>query len=336
MQRTVFSSLALFVILVAALLLSVSAADAASPVTKAQPGPAAGTTAGSSGGGTTAQAPETLASPTEASVSRIESIAPGSPAAAPEPENAAPEQTLYPGVQNIHVQSGGDDTPKVSLNYPAFRVSAVDADIRAWAEGVTRSYEEEVRTSVSPDGEKPDSFGVWDLTGMYSLERPSAKVVSITFNVYSYTGGAHGNLVITCRNYDLATGRRLDFADLFKDPEKALELMSALSRESLTKSLGEESDEEMIREGTSPDMRNFGELSLTPAGINIQFQPYQVGPWSAGPQQVEMPLEALAPAGPEPVIWPSGAKDASKPDAARPTPAEGAAKKAAESTGQRP
>ncbi|WP_291358464.1 DUF3298 and DUF4163 domain-containing protein [Desulfovibrio sp.] len=255
-------------------------------------------------------------------MSRIESIAQESPAAAPEPENAAPEQTVYPGVMNVHLQSGGGGTPKVSLNYPAFRVEAVDADIRAWAEGVMRSYEEEVRASIAPDGEKPGSYGVWDLTGMYSLERPSPKVVSVIFNVYSYTGGAHGNLVITCRNYDLASGKRLDFADLFKDPEKALELMSAYARESLTKSLGEESDEEMIREGTAPELTNFGELALTPAGVTIQFQPYQVGPWSAGPQQVEMPLAALAAAGPEPAVWPDAATAAKAENAAATPPAK--------------
>ncbi|MDE7371318.1 MAG: DUF3298 and DUF4163 domain-containing protein, partial [Desulfovibrio sp.] len=169
---------------------------------------------------------------------------------------------------------------------------------------------------------KPGRYGVWDLTGMYSLARPSPKVVSVIFNVYSYTGGAHGNLVITCRNYDLATGKRLDFADLFKDPEKALELMSAYARESLTKSLGEESDEEMIREGTAPELTNFGELALTPAGVTIQFQPYQVGPWSAGPQQVEMPLAALAAAGPEVAVWPDAATAAKAEGAAATPPAK--------------
>lgn len=310
MQRTAFSSLALFVILMAALLLTAPRAEAASA-------DAAASTAGAPADA--AKAAATDAASPEASVSRIESIAQESPAAAPEPENAAPEQTVYPGVMNVHLQSGGDGTPKVSLNYPAFRVEAVDADIRAWAESVMRSYEEEVRAGIAPDGEKPGSYGVWELSGMYSLERPSPKVVSIIFNVFSYTGGAHGNLVITCRNYDLATGKRLDFADLFKDPEKALELMSAYARESLTKSLGEESDEEMIREGTAPELTNFGELALTPAGITIQFQPYQVGPWSAGPQQVEMPLAALAAAGPEPAVWADAAKSP-KSEGAAPTP----------------
>lgn len=300
MQRTAFFPLTLVVILLAAMLFTVARVDAAAP---AKPAGEAAASAGASKAAAQAQ----TAPADEASVSHIESIAQDSPAAAPEPENAAPEQTLYPGVQNVHLQSGGDGTPKLSLNYPAFRVKAVDDDIRAWADSVIQSYEEEVRGSIGPDGEKPGSYGVWDLTGMYSLERPSPKVVSIIFNVYSYTGGAHGNLIITCRNYDLASGKRLEFADLFKDREKALELMSAFARESLTRSLVEESDEEMIREGTAPEMRNFSELALTPAGVTIQFQPYQVGPWSAGPQQVEMPLADLAAAGPEAAIWPEAA-----------------------------
>ena len=299
MQRTAFFPLTLVVILLAALCFTVARVDAAAPAKAAGEATAAASEAAKAD----AQA-QNAAPADEASVSRIESIAQDSPAAAPEPENAAPEQTIYPGVQNVHLQSGGDGTPKLSLNYPAFRVKAVDDDIRAWADSVIQSYEEEVRGSIGPDGEKPGSYGVWDLTGMYSLERPSPKVVSIIFNVYSYTGGAHGNLVITCRNYDVASGKRLEFADLFKDPEKALELMSAFARQSLTRSLGEESDEEMIREGTAPEMRNFGELALTPAGVTIQFQPYQVGPWSAGPQQVEMSLADLAAAGPEAAVWP--------------------------------
>ena len=314
MQRTAFSPLALLMILLAALLLTAPRAEAAeAPMRPSDSTAAPAETAKAAG--EKAAAPETSATSPEASVSRIESIAQEGPAAAPEPENAAPEQTIYPGVLNIHLQGGGDGSPKLSLNYPAFRSEAVDADIRTWAEGVLRSYEEEVRAGIAPDGEKPGSYGVWDLTGMYSLERPSPKVVSIIFNIYSYTGGAHGNLVISCRNYDLESGKRLDFADLFKDPEKALELMSAYARESLTRSLGEESDEEMIREGTAPELNNFGELALTPAGVTIQFQPYQVGPWSAGPQQVEMPLAALAAAGPEAAVWPDAAR-APKADAA--------------------
>ena len=205
---------------------------------------------------------------------------------------------------NERIQRGGNGNPAVSLYYPVLHQAAVDEAIRRWAMDVADAYEKEVSKADGPDGEKPSSYGMWDLTGLFELSRPSEDVVSVTFSVYSYTGGAHGNLEITCLNYDLRTGRRLDLADLFKDPEKALQLMSAWSQKELARSLGEDTDEDMIRDGVAPDLRNFANLTLTPQGLRIEFQPYQVAPWAAGPQRVDMPLAELAAAGPEARIWP--------------------------------
>ena len=171
----------------------------------------------------------------------------------PDEENSAPEQTVYPDVINERIQRGGDGKPALSLYYPVLRHAVVDADIRHWVTGVADAYEEEVgRAAEEPDGEKPASYGMWDLTGLFELSRPSEGVVSLTFNVYSYSGGAHGNLEITCLNYDLRAGRRLSLADMFKNPEKALQLMSAWSRKELARTLGEDADEDMIRDGVAP------------------------------------------------------------------------------------
>jgi ABC-type nitrate/sulfonate/bicarbonate transport system ATPase subunit len=59
----------------------------------------------------------------------------------------------------------------------------------------------------------------------------------------------------------------------------------------------------MIREGTEPVIENFSSLALTPKGICVYFQPYQVAPWAAGAQNVTVPLEALAEAGPLLRLW---------------------------------
>ena len=61
---------------------------------------------------------------------------------------------------------------------------------------------------------------------------------------------------------------------------------------------------QMLKDGTEPLVENFSSLTLTPEGICINFQPYQVAPWAAGPQRVDMPLAELAAAGPEARIWP--------------------------------
>ena len=46
--------------------------------------------------------------------------------------------------------------------------------------------------------------------------------------------------------------------------------------------------------GYTPEAENFSSFALTPEGIRIFFQPYQVAPWAAGSQVVDIPLDALA------------------------------------------
>ena len=123
-----------------------------------------------------------------------EETPPPADSAAPDTEDSGPEQAVYPDVLNEHIQRGGNGNPAVSLYYPVLHQTAVDEAIRRWATDVADAYEKEVGKADGPDGEKPSSYGMWDLTGLFELTRPSEGVVSVTFSVYSYTGGAHGNL----------------------------------------------------------------------------------------------------------------------------------------------
>lgn len=225
-----------------------------------------------------------------------------------EPDSGAPEQPAYPGVTNNVLKRGGDGAPALLINYPAFVNNSVNDAMRSFALEQADDYEKDIQESLGPDDEKPANYSTWELSGFYTVEKPNPDVASVTFNIYSYSGGAHGNLFIRCLNYDLVTGRQLVFDNLFKDREKALQLLSEISGAKLRAELGEEADEEMIKAGSAPDLNNFLNLSLAPQGLFIEFQPYQVGPWSIGPQRVEITLADLAAAGPNPAIWPDAAK----------------------------
>lgn len=214
------------------------------------------------------------------------------------------EQKIYPGVENRLFKSGTPDEPHVTIYYPAFGNEKVDEIMREFAVTQGADYEKSIQDAFAPDEEKPDSYEMWEMTGMYTLsERPSPEIVSVTFNIYSYTGGAHGNIAIQCINASLATGKQLEFADLFGDTTRALEILSRLSEEKLRAELGDEADDEMLRNGTTPELNNFLNLSLNPGGLSVDFQPYQVGPWSIGVQKVQISLEELAEAKPNPSIW---------------------------------
>lgn len=223
-------------------------------------------------------------------------------------DNSAHLQAKYPGVENKLLQTGGNGTPASSLWYPQIGNVKVDTALKDFVDAQAKEYEDELKDSLGENGEKPESWSSWEQTGFFTLERPSPDIVSITFNVYSYIGGAHGQIVICVLNFNLKTGQQLGLADLFAEPQKAITIMSELCASRLTKTLGEDADEEMIKDGTEPVEANFSNISLLPDGVAVEFQPYQVGPWSIGQQQVKLTLEDLAPARPNPFIWPTAAK----------------------------
>jgi len=142
-----------------------------------------------------------------------------------------------------------------------------------------------------------------ELMGSYTLTRPSANALSIVFEIWTYTGGAHGNLDVIPLTYSLLSGQRLGLVDIFENVDKALEIMSAVSRKELATRLGGGRVDSMIHDGTEPLADNFSALALVPGGVRVYFQPYQVAPWAAGTQRVFIPLEKLAPAGPLHLLW---------------------------------
>ena len=101
----------------------------------------------------------------------------------------------------------------------------------------------------------------------------------------------------------MKSGALIDLYDVFENLDTALDVMSRYCTKALTKSLGDMYNDDMLRSGTAPEAENFSSFALTPEGIRIFFQPYQVAPWAAGSQVVDIPLDALADAGPRLSLW---------------------------------
>ena len=212
----------------------------------------------------------------------------------------------------VEDKADGDFVPvTISLNYPAFGQAAIDNDIREWAASIADAFEKHFDGTILAPIDVPDDGDMidtdkaepapvsLDLQASYTVSRPSGNAVSITFELWNYTGGPSGNMDIITLNYSLITGQRLDLVDLFELPETALELMSTYARRELGKSMGGQ----RLMTGTEALPENFASLTLTPEGIRIHFQPYQVAGWEMGAQEVDMPLSELAPAGPLLTLW---------------------------------
>lgn len=225
-----------------------------------------------------------------------------------------PDDSIQPGKPNIHI------------NYPSIGNFHIDSDIRQWVneiaeafenhliiqrttqimasddtdEGLSGFYLDDDLNSSGNDSGQQNEFELW---GNYKVSRPSDSAISITFELWNYTGSGAANLDIITLNYSLLTGQRLGLVDIFEKPDTALELMSNWAREKLAPKLGINRASQMLLDGTAPLVENFSSLTLMPNGICINFQPYQVASWDAGIQKVLIPLDALTSSMPLLALW---------------------------------
>ncbi len=187
-----------------------------------------------------------------------------------------------------------DQAVSIDIHYPLTGYAHVDRDIRDWAEQLAQSF--------GTLGAEPHT-SPYELSTSYILTSPSAQYLSLVWQIFAYTGGAHSNLEISTFTYDVTTGNTIELYDVFEDLDLALEIIGSRAERELQKKLGDMAEPDMIREGTLPDMENFSRFALTPSGIRFYFPPYQVAPWAAGMQTVEIPLSDLTAAKPQRALW---------------------------------
>jgi len=205
--------------------------------------------------------------------------------AAPRPASA--EETKTIDVTNERLD--------ITFAYPVLGQERIDADLKKWAEETVAAFVDESAENASTIP--------YEMKGEYSLVRASDKTVTVVWNVWAFTGGAHGMLDITTFTYDAVTGQPLDLQSLFSNVDSALNVFSAYSMAALSEKLGDMYVEDMVKSGTSPDLDNFSAVAPTSDGVRLFFQPYQVAPWAAGAQEVEVPLSELDEAEPRLIYW---------------------------------
>lgn len=127
----------------------------------------------------------------------------------------------------------------------------------------------------------------------YIVEFADDRLISISFMNSTYEGGAHPNSHSQTINFDLQTGREIKLSDLFKPNSNYLKAISDYSIKALKKKTGEMSDDEWIATGAGAKAENFDSWNIKRTGILINFDPYQVAAYAAGPQDVFIPFEIL-------------------------------------------
>jgi len=127
----------------------------------------------------------------------------------------------------------------------------------------------------------------------YMIDFANDKVVSIGFGASTFEGGAHPNHYSFTVNFDLAAGKKIELADLFKPNSNYLKVISDYSIKKLKEQREDMTDDEWLATGASAKAENFKSWSIKKTGILINFDPYQVAAYAAGPQEVFIPYSEL-------------------------------------------
>jgi len=123
----------------------------------------------------------------------------------------------------------------------------------------------------------------------YKATYTDSNLVSLLFEINLYSAGAaHPGSSTVSLNYDLKQGKTLSLAALFQPGSPYLEALSQSCVQQLSQNGALE-----FSEGARPEEKNFKSWNITPDGLQITFDPYQVAPYALGPQTVVVPYSAL-------------------------------------------
>lgn len=123
-------------------------------------------------------------------------------------------------------------------------------------------------------------------------------LLSVQFKVMAYrAGAAHPGSFSMPFNVNLANGRLLELSDLFTPASNALTSLANFCTDEIKKR-----DAAFWTDGAAAKAENYRSWNITPDGLLITFDEYQVAPYAAGPQQVQVPFaqikNSIAPSGP--------------------------------------
>ena len=151
--------------------------------------------------------------------------------------------------------------------------------------------DETAREEAAAKQDAKSSLPPHSLNVSYEVTAADKDFISVLFSFYEYLGGAHPNTTSESFNYDLNRNAPVSLADLFTPNSNYLKVISDYAIKELKKL----DTVSWVENGAGPKIDNFHSWNITPAGLRITFDSYQVGPYAAGAHEVLVPYSVLKP-----------------------------------------
>lgn len=131
----------------------------------------------------------------------------------------------------------------------------------------------------------------------YRTAGQSARLLSLSVESGSYTGGAHGNYGVGSLLWDRTEAREIKPADLFAEPANMDRLLTQRWCDALNKAREEKRGEPVGSGGMFDECPKLGEIAVIPGDkdrngrfdrLMLVASPYVAGPWAEGAYEIEL------------------------------------------------
>lgn len=135
----------------------------------------------------------------------------------------------------------------------------------------------------------------WELTRTATVLYQNPDVISIDIHNEGYVGGAHGFADRTLFTYDVKRGKRLAIADLVDPNSEGIfhRVVEAQFRRAREVPANESLSQAGYFVTPGEPILVPENFAITPGGLVLQYNPYEIAPWSYGPTEIVVPLEAF-------------------------------------------
>ena len=209
-----------------------------------------------------------------------------------------PEPTLTPEIEPAVLRSksyseqSADGGFIVLLQYPYIEAGLSEgfAEFNQQVEGIVFGELETFRKQIDEQSLTPaESVGPSSFLSAYEVANATQGILSLRLNFDQYaSGAAHPYPYTVTLTYDFEKQKALSLADLFLPDSEYLQRLSDLALADLSQREWFDS-----AQGLAPLEQNYPNWLLTEDGLTIIFDVYQVAPYAAGPQLVEISFDQL-------------------------------------------
>lgn len=213
--------------------------------------------------------------------------------------NSNQNETAEKISQNVKQLKEQSENYKIEINYPEFsplnsQTQNINKSIIILVDEPLKNFKDSLnRNSFPPDLKNTKS----EFSIKYEIPKMDDKIISIQFTSSEYlTGQAHPLSTFMVFNYSLKQNTRLKISDLFKKDSNYLQTLSEITFQKLHDHFAEDNNDfdDFIKSGTESKKENFEKFILKKDSLQILFDPYQVAPYVAGPQVVDIPFSEIA------------------------------------------